>query len=510
MRLQKVSIGNIKERKQLYKPESALFEFPEKVLQFGTGVLLRALPDFIIDKANNNNIFNGRIVVVKSTSIGSADAFAEQDGLYTVCVTGMQNGNKVEENHIVSSISRVLSAANEWAKILDCGTHPAMQIIISNTTEVGLVLINDDISQTPPISFPGKLLAFLYHRFQYFNGDIEKGMVIIPTELLPDNGKILASIVVALAHQNNLDNTFINWLTNANHFCSSLVDRIVPGKLPSAKQEIIEKVLGYTDELMINSEPYYLWAIESDSEKVREILSFAKGNNNVVIAPDINKFRELKLRLLNGSHTFSCGLAHLAGFTTVKEAMEDAAFVNYISQLMTKEIIPSICTREISKAEADTFARHVIDRFSNTFIEHKWLSITMQYSSKMATRNVFVIQQFLNIFKDCPDKMALGMAAHILFMKGVEGADGKYYGHANEQQYWINDNNAAFYSTAWKQNNLEDVVTIILENQSIWSCNLALLKEFKSGVIQWLDTLINEGAKSTLLMVRNNHSLPLS
>ena len=508
--LSKASIETIKESQHLHKPAKTVSELPEKVLQFGTGVLLRALPDFIINKANNNNIFNGRIVVVKSTSIGSADAFAEQDCLYTVCVTGIQNGNKVEENYIVSSISRVLSAANEWEKILDCSIDPGMQIIISNTTEVGLVLIDDDITQSPPISFPGKLLAFLYHRFQFFNGDVQKGMVIIPTELLPDNGKILASIVLALAHQNNLDSTFINWLINSNHFCSSLVDRIVPGKLPSAKQEIIEKLLGYKDELMINSEPYYLWAIESDSEKVKEILSFAKGNSNVVIATDINKFRELKLRLLNGSHTFSCGLAHLAGFATVKEAMEDTAFVNYISQLMTKEIIPSICTREISKADAETFALHVIDRFSNTFIEHKWLSITMQYSSKMATRNVFVIQQFLDILKVVPDKMALGMAAHILFMKGVEGADGKYYGHANEQQYWINDNNAAFYSTAWKQNNLEDVVITILENQSIWSCNLALLKEFKSGVIQWLDTLINEGAKSTLLMVINNDPMPLS
>lgn len=503
MRLQKVSIGSIKEWKQLHKPESAIFELPEKVLQFGTGVLLRALPDFIIDKANNNNNFNGRIVVVKSTSVGSTNAFAEQDGLYTVCVTGIQNGNKVEENRIVSSISRVLSAASEWDKILNCGTYPGMQIIISNTTEVGLVLMEDDILQRPPISFPGKLLAFLYHRFQYFNGDMEKGMVIIPTELLPDNGKILASIVLALAHQNNLDSTFINWLTNSNHFCSSLVDRIVPGKLPFAKQEIIEKVLGYTDELMINSEPYYLWAIESDSEKVKEILSFAKGNSNVVIAADINKFRELKLRLLNGSHTFSCGLAHLAGFTTVKEAMEDVAFVNYISQLMSKEIIPSICTRDISKAEAEAFASHVKDRFSNTFIEHKWLSITMQYSSKMATRNVFVIQQFLDIFKDCPDKMALGMAAHILYMKGTEGADGKYYGYANDQQYWINDNNAAFYSTAWKQDKLEDVVTTILENENIWSCNVGLLKDFKSRVIDWLNVLINKGAKSALLMVNN-------
>ena len=504
MRLNKENLPLIIETPLLHKPNANGVILPEKVLQFGTGVLLRALPDFIINTSNNNNIFNGQVVVVKSTSVGNTDAFTAQDNLYTVCVRGTQVGNNVVENHIVSSISRVLSATNQWEKILECATSSEMQIIISNTTEVGLVLIKDDIFETPPISFPGKLLAFLHHRFNYFNGDTDKGMVIIPTELLPDNGKILSSIIIELAHQNNLDTAFINWLNNSNYFCSSLVDRIVPGKMTSAQQEIIEKQVGYTDELMIVGEPYYLWAIESDNEKVIKILSFATGNKKVVIAPNINKFRELKLRLLNGSHTFSCGLAHLAGFTTVKEAMDNDLFDNYISQLMLTEIIPSICSAEIDKQEAESFAHNVIDRFKNEFIEHKWLSITMQYSSKMATRNVFVIEQFLAHFKVSPIKMALGMAAHILFMKGDEGADGKYYGFANQQQYWINDNNAPFYSTAWKQENIDSVVTIILANENIWQTNLSSLTEFKIGVIKWLKILMDEGAKTALLMVKNN------
>ena len=505
MRLSKKNLPAIIETPHLHKPIANGVVLPEKVLQFGTGVLLRALPDFIINTANNNNIFNGQVVVVKTTSVGYTDAFAKQDSLYTVCVRGVQDGSEVVENHIVSSIRRVLSATGEWDKILECATNSEMHIIISNTTEIGLVLIEDNIFQNPPISFPGKLLAFLLHRFNYFNGDIDKGMVIIPTELLPDNGKILLSIVIELAHQNNLDSAFIHWLINSNYFCSSLVDRIVPGRMPSAQQEIIENEIGYTDELMIVTEPYYLWAIESNSEKVNKILSFATGNSKVVIAPNINKFRELKLRLLNGSHTFSCGLAHLAGFATVKEAMDNDLFADYISQLMLNEIIPSICSEEIDKQEAESFARNVIDRFKNEFVEHKWLSITMQYSSKMATRNVFVIKQFLAHFKASPVKMTLGMAAHILFMKAEEGADGKYCGFANQQQYWINDNNAPFYSTAWKQENIESVVTIILANENIWKTNLSLLTKFKTGVINWLKILMDEGAKSALLMVKNTN-----
>lgn len=499
MRLNKENLPAITET-----PVLAVFEFPEKVLQFGTGILLRALPDFIINAANNNNNFNGRIVVVKSTAIGNTDAFAEQDGLYTVCVRGIENGNMVKDNHLISSISRVLSATNDWDKILTCAANSSMQVIISNTTEIGVVLVEEDIFQTPPVSFPGKLLAFLFRRYQFFNGAADKGMVIIPTELLPDNGKLLFSIVLKLASYNNLNDDFIQWLTNANHFCSSLVDRIVPGKLPSAQQVIIEKEVGYTDELMIVGEPYYLWAIESGNEKVKEILSFAKGNNKVIVAPDINKFRELKLRLLNGSHSFCCGLAHLSGFTTVKEAMDDAVFLHYISKLITTEIVPSICTAAISEQEAKTFATKVIDRFSNGFIEHKWLSITMQYSSKMATRNVFIIKNFVEISEGIPIRMALGMAAHILFMKGAEGADGQYYGIANQAKYWINDNNAGFYCNAWKQKNLDTVVTNILENENIWQSNLALINDFKPAVLYWLKILIDSGAKTALAMVEDN------
>src|SRR5436305_8871225 len=176
-------------------PDETLFELPEKVLQFGTGVLLRGLPDYFIDKANRLGIFNGRIVVVKSTAQGDSSSFAKQDGLYTLCVRGIENGKKVEENIIQSSISRVLHAHDEWEQVLECAHDSHMQVIISNTTEVGIQLVNDDIRRHPPTSFPGKLLAFLYERFKAFGGSAHSGMVIIPTELIPDNGKKLESIV---------------------------------------------------------------------------------------------------------------------------------------------------------------------------------------------------------------------------------------------------------------------------------------------------------------------------
>jgi len=177
------------------KPAADMFLLPEKVLQFGTGVLLRGLPDYFIDKANRMGLFNGRVVVVKSTDAGDSGAFDRQDGLYTLCVRGIDEGKKVEENIINSSISRVLSARQQWKEILKLAYFADMQVIVSNTTEVGIQLVKEDVLTDTPASFPGKLLAFLYERFKAFEGSPDSGMVIIPTELIVDNGKKLAGIV---------------------------------------------------------------------------------------------------------------------------------------------------------------------------------------------------------------------------------------------------------------------------------------------------------------------------
>ncbi len=475
------------------------FDLPEKILQFGTGVLLRGLPDYFIDKANKQGIFNGRIVVVKSTATGDADAFSKQDGLYTLCIRGIEAGKKVEENILTTSISRVLNAKNEWQKVLECAANPDMQVVISNTTEVGIALLpTDDIKSDPPESFPGKLLAFLYKRYQAFKGDATKGMVIIPTELITDNGKKLESIIEELAHLNKLEYEFIDWLENANYFCNSLVDRIVPGKLPSAKQVEVEQQLGYTDELMIMSEVYRLWAIESPEEKVKNILSFAKVDDGVIIADNIDRFRELKLRLLNGSHTFSCGLAHLAGFHTVKDAMNDEAFTNYITNLMMQEIAPAIVNENISLEDAKGFAAEVLDRYRNPYIDHQWLSITMQFSSKMQMRNIPAILNYYKKVGSVPEFMALGFAAHILFMRAEKDALNKFWGEINGRKYLVNDDNAAYYTEAWKQGSAADLVQKVLSNKEHWGTDLTVLPGFAEAVYKNLQALLAENAVTVL------------
>jgi tagaturonate reductase len=498
MQLSKQTVGLVSAKEGLDIPSTNYFSLPEKVLQFGTGVLLRGLPDYFIDKANKQGLFNGRVVLIKSTAAGSADEFNKQDGLYTLCVKGIEDGKLKEENIINASVSRVLSAASEWDKILECMVNPAIEIIISNTTEVGLDLVKETIEANPPSSYPAKLLALLYKRYMYFNGATDKGMVIIPTELIPDNGKKLLGVLKELSVYNQLDNTFISWLENSNHFCSSLVDRIVPGKLAKEKHKQAENDFGYEDELMIMSELYCLWAIESSDKKVSEILSFSKADEGVVIAPDIFIFRELKLRLLNGAHTYSCGLAHLAGFRLVKDAMNDGVFAEYITKLMLDEIVSAITGSGITKEMAIDFSKKVLDRFRNPYIEHAWLSITLQYSSKMKMRNVPALLKYYNAHQRVPAHMALGFAAHILFMRCEKNNDGKYVGKLNDSTYIINDDQAGAYAERWGKLAIEDVVHETLADLTLWGNNLSALPGFEKAVLENLQLIIGNGALAAI------------
>ncbi|MEO6229121.1 MAG: tagaturonate reductase [Ferruginibacter sp.] len=495
MLLSKYNLKNIASE-NVSLPDEDMLALPEKVLQFGTGVLLRGLPDYYIDKANRQGIFNGRIVIVKSTDGGDSAAFEKQDSLYTLCIRGIDNGKHVKENIVSSSISRVLSAKQDWEEILQCAHNPQLQIIVSNTTEVGIELVKDDIRRHPPVSYPGKLLAFLHERYKAFEGSAKSGFVIVPTELISDNGKKLEAIVLELAHLNGLEEGFIEWLEQSNHFCNSLVDRIVPGKPSAEARNLLYDELGYTDDLITMSEVYSLWAIEGD-EHISNILTFANADESVVITPDITLFKELKLRLLNGTHTLSCGVAFLAGFTTVREAMEDKKMYAFISSLMKDEIGVAI-PYKVDEKQATEFASKVLDRFSNPSIEHLWLSITLNYTSKLKMRIVQVLKRYVELYNYLPENMVTGFAAYLLFTKPVKKEGNIYFGEFNGNSYPINDDKAPLFMEAWKENNLAVFVKNILSDTALWDTDLSLVPLLAEKITERMEEINQDGMMSVL------------
>src|SRR5690606_17613621 len=457
---------------------------PEKVLQFGTGVLLRGLPGYLIDKANRKGEFNGRIVVVKSTDKGSTDDFAKQDNLYTVHTRGIENGKEVQSTTIVSSISRVLSATLQWNEILSVAQSDDLKIVISNTTEVGIALdATDNLAANPPSSFPGKLTSLLYSRFLYFKGNVSKGLTILPTELINDNGLQLKRIVVKLAELNNFGKEFLEWLDLANHFCNTLVDRIVPGILSKEEQELANDRLGYVDSLAIMAEPFRLWAIEVRDEEVINSLSFAKADEGVILTPDIYKYKELKLRLLNGSHSFLCGLAISSGFVTVKELMADAGFSSYLKRLMD-EIGEAVEGKAVTKAEAQSFADKVFDRFRNPSLNHHWASISLNYTDKMQMRNVPLIRSYIEKKGTVPAHMALGFAAYLVLYK---------------DRTIENDPYAPILSAKWKIHDTDLFVDEILGDQTIWKADLSLLPGFAEAVKGYCKSLVKNDIQAVIM-----------
>jgi len=467
--------------KHLNLPDQSVFDLPEKVLQFGTGVLLRGLCDYFIDKANKKGIFNGRIVVVKSTDKGDADDFNEQDGLFTHAVKGIENGQAIEEYILNASISRTISARTQWQEILDCAKNPEMQIVISNTTEVGIALLeNDKITNNPPSSYPVKLLAFLHERWKFFEGSAASGMVIVPTELVVGNGDLLKDIVLQQAQKNSLELEFIDWLKTHNNFCNSLVDRIVPGKPEKEMVFELQSKFGYEDNLMVLSEVYRQWAIQGD-EHVRKVLSFAQADSGIIIEKNIEVYRELKLRMLNGTHTLQCGMSYLLGFRTVKDVMANSYLNGIIMNLMLGEIALAI-PYKIDLKVKDRFGRMVLDRFRNPFLNHKLLDISVQYTTKMKMRNIPILLQYYREFGKPPELFAMGFAAYLQFMKGEKEVNGTYYGESNGSYYPINCNFAPYFYEAWQDFNLDK----ILANRSLWGEDLMQLEGFADAVRKYL------------------------
>lgn len=470
--------------------ESAQFDLRERVIQFGTGVLLRGLVDYVIDKANKKNKFNGRIVVIKTTNSDASD-FDKQDGVFTHNEQGLENGIVFKKTIINTSISRVISATTHWKDVLKLAENLNFDLIVSNTTEAGLKYVAEDVlTATPPQSFPLKLTRLLYERYNYAAG-IGNGFIIIPTELLVDNGDLLKKFVIQHAQANNLPEQFIVWLNTECRFCNSLVDRIVTGAPNETEKENLEKQLGYTDNLMINSESFLLWAIEGDAY-VREKLSFSEIDKRVVIADNIENYRERKLRILNGGHTICVPFAFLKGFRTVGEMMNDATMKVWVEDILKNEIATTL------NFDATDFTNSVLDRFRNPFIEHKLINILFQSSFKMNTRNTITIVRYFEKFGTLPQKMVLGFAAYLIFTKPIKQEGDKFFGQTiSGEVYPIQDAFAAYFLKVWSETDTRSIESIqkfvqnVLNNNSIFDDRLKSIPEFIQRVAQKIYEIFN-------------------
>lgn len=401
-------------KKMFAKPER-----PIKIMQFGEGNFLRAFIEWIIQNLNDKGAINSSVAVVQPMPFGRIKELSEQDGLYTLRLEGIDKGKTVKSSQVIDVIGDCINPFTDYEHFLSYAKSQDLQVIISNTTEAGIAVdpTDTDFSQCPK-SYPGKLLALLKARYDYFDGDMTKGLAIVPCELIDNSGDELYRCLTELAEINHMDKKFIEWMQKANHFTSTLVDRIVPG-YPRNEIEQIQKETGYIDNNVVKGEIFHLWVLRKEPV-VQKYLPADSTGLNVIFADDIKPYKQRKVKILNGSHTAMVPVAYLCGIDTVGEAVNDPVIGKYVHDFIFDEVNPTI---DLPQNEMIDFANSVIERYKNPFIRHELMSIALNSTTKFRTRLLPTLEDYIRIKGALPKHLLFSFAAIVEFHKGVRGEE---------------------------------------------------------------------------------------
>lgn len=470
-------------------------ERPIRIVQFGEGNFLRAFVDWIVQHMNNNTTFDGNVAVVQPLALGRVKELSQQDGLYTVVLNGIDQGAVVNSHEIIDVLSVFSDPYQDYQGFLQLAEIDTLRFVVSNSTEAGIVYANEDFTlSTTPISFPGKVLALLKHRYDIFNGDSDKGLIFFPCELIDDNGSKLKEVVMQLAINHHFDTEFVSWLQTANIFCNTLVDRIVPG-YPRNEAAALQETWGYKDNSIVKAEIFHLWVIEADADVRREFPADVAGLNVMFVA-DHHPYKERKVKILNGAHTCMVPVAYLTGFDTVREAIEDPLIRKFVLDFLDNEVLPTI---DLPKDEMVLFTRSVLNRFANPFVRHELMSISLNSMTKYKTR---ILPSVIEL--DAQGKFAshawFSLAALIVFYRGKRDSE---IIELKDDEFWLSYWKSKWNAIETKQSSVEEVVRHLLAMTQHWESKVPADEEViafvSKCVTQIIQTGITEAMKSCLV-----------
>ena len=470
-------------------------ERPVKVLQFGEGNFLRAFVDYMIDIANEKGVFDGDIVLVKPIEFGTLDRFHDQECQYTVQLRGIVDGEPKRINRIVTSVADVVDAYNEYEKYADFARLDTLRYIVSNTTEAGIVYDEtDQFESNPPKTYPGKLTKFLYERYQHFNGAPDKGLVMLPVELIDENGIHLKECVLKFAKLWKLEDAFTAWINDACVFTSTLVDRIVTG-YPRDEAEELCKEFGYQDNLIVTGEPFALWVIES-AKDISEEFPLPKAGLPVIFTDNQKPYKQRKVRILNGAHTSFVLASYLCGNDIVLESMNDKLILDFIKATIFDEVIPTLT---LPKKELDEFAEAVLTRFNNPYVKHAHLSISLNSVSKWRARCMPSFLGYIEKEGKLPEHLTFSLAALMAFYTGTEIRDKALIGHRDGQEYNIMDDAAVLeFFAANSSKEPKEYVHAVLANTAFWGQDLSALAGVEEAIVSYLTDIRAVGMRRTM------------
>ena len=463
-------------------------QYPERIIQFGEGNFLRAFVDWQIDLLNEHTDLNAGVVIVRPIQSAFPPSLSTQDGLYTTIIRGLnEQGETVSESRLIRSVNREIDVYSQYDAFLKLAHNPDMRFVFSNTTEAGIGYhAGDKFDDAPAVSYPSKLTRLLFERFSHFNGATDKGWIIIPCELIDYNGDALRELVLRYAQEWALPAAFIQWLNEANHFCSTLVDRIVTGY---PRDEAA--ALGYHDAFLDTAEHFYLFVIQGPAFLARE-LRLDKYPLNVLIVDDIKPYKERKVAILNGAHTALVPVALLAGLDTVGEAMNDADICAFVEKAIYQEIIPVL---DLPRDELESFASAVTGRFRNPYIRHQLLSIALNGMTKYRTRILPQLLAGQKVRGQLPSRLTFALAALIAFYRAERNGEGY---PVQDDAYWLE-----CYQQLWarhrdNQISTRELVQAVLSEREHWELDLTQVNGLVDQVTLDLDAILLKGMRAAV------------
>ena len=472
-----------------------LEEAPEKILQFGEGNFLRAFVDYWFDVSNERVGWNGKAVLVQPIAQGLAEQINRQEGLYTLYLRGRENGEKVDRKRVISSVSRCLNPYEKagYDAMMQVAESDDLEYIVSNTTEAGIVYDPACRKEDcPPASFPAKLTQVLYRRWQAG----KKPVVILSCELIDNNGKELQKCVEQYIGQWGLEEAFRAWCGSCT-FCSTLVDRIVPGRIKDAAEAArMEEENGYHDELIDVGEVFGVWNIEGP-EWLAEKLPFRAAGLNCPVVPDVTPYKKRKVRILNGAHTGFVLGAYLAGYDIVRDCMQDDVILGFMNRMLHEEVIPTL---PLDRQDLEAFAAAVQDRFNNPFINHELMSITLNSTSKWRARNMPSLLEYAQTAGKLPPCLAMSFAAYIAFYSSDIQAlteQGLVCRRPKGNEYTVSDDRWVlefYYSRRGVSD--ETLVHDVMTNEKMWGQDLTLVPGFEQAAAENLRCIRTDGARA--------------
>lgn len=464
---------------------------PERVLQFGDGNFLRGFVDDFIDQMNEKADFDSSVVIVPPASTGKTGRINRQDGLYQLYLRGKLNGQVVNQRRLIRCVSRALDVFTQWQELLDFVCGDELRFVISNTTEAGIVYDPTcRFDDCPPASFPAKLTRLLWQRWHAG----KPGLILLPCELIADNGTVLRDTVLRHAADWALEEDFLRWLREENRFCNTLVDRIVTG-YPAAQAPRLNAENGYEDALLDTAEPFGLWVIEGDEALSREFPA-QKAGLPVKFVADHHPYKEQKVRILNGGHTSMVLAAYLAGHNIVRECMEDEAVRAYLEGALFQEIIPTL---SLPREDCEAFARAVEERFANPYIDHRLLDIALNSVSKWRARVLPSVTAYLEKTGRLPVRLTFSFAALCAFYT---------QGQRSGEPYPVRDEAAVLnFFAAHAGDTAEALVTALAARENFWGQDLNRLPGFTAAAADDLQRIRRDGMAAAMEACRKEVAL---